>query len=196
MREALSKLSRYIATPCTSKHRIFVRLRQGVLPDHQLIAIARDDDYAMGVLHSKLHEVWARRSGTQLREASSGCRYTPTTTYETFPFPWPLGTEPGKGEPGYDKVMAIMNAARDLVSKRDVWLSPTDPKANPADYTLTKLYNSRPTWLTDVHSRLDQAVKAAYGWADELSDAEILERLLELNLAQSGELKSMDKNPR
>ena len=33
------------------------------------------------------HELWARATGTQLREVESGFRYTPTTTFETFPFP-------------------------------------------------------------------------------------------------------------
>ena len=56
--------------------------------------IARQDDYFFGVLHSKAHELWARGQGTQLREASSGQRYTLSTTFETFPFPWPPGQEP------------------------------------------------------------------------------------------------------
>ena len=33
------------------------------------------------------HELWARGLGTQLREVESGFRYTPTSTFETFPFP-------------------------------------------------------------------------------------------------------------
>ena len=36
------------------------------------------------------------------------------------------------------------------------------------------------------HNKLDQAVFAAYGWEEGLSDEEILERLLELNLARAG----------
>ena len=58
--------------------------------------------------------------------------------------------------------------------------------------TLTKLYNERPTWLTLAHAALDTAVAAAYGWADyteTMPDAEILQRLLALNLARAkGEL--------
>ena len=62
------------------------------------LVFARDDDYFFGVLHSRIHELWALRMGTQLREAESGFRYTPTTTFETFPFPWPPGQEPA-GDP-------------------------------------------------------------------------------------------------
>ena len=69
------------------KHRLFVWLPTGTLADHQLIVFARDDDYFFGVLHSSVHELWARGLGTQLREVESGFRYTPTTTFETFPFP-------------------------------------------------------------------------------------------------------------
>jgi hypothetical protein len=51
-----------------------------------------------------------------------------------------------------------------------------------AKRTLTNLYNTRPTWLDLAHKRLDAAVAAAYGWPAELSDDEILSRLLALNL--------------
>ena len=36
--------------------------------------------------------------------------------------------------------------------------------------------------MLELHKRLDEAVFAAYGWASDLSDEEILEKLLALNL--------------
>jgi len=51
--------------------------------------------------------------------------------------------------------------------------------------TLTNLYNAKPTWLKNAHQKLDEAVAAAYGWDADLSDEEILKRLLELNLSRS-----------
>jgi hypothetical protein len=54
--------------------------------------------------------------------------------------------------------------------------------------TLTNLYNARPAWLDNAHKTLDAAVAKAYGWDDytqEMSDEEILRRLLELNLARA-----------
>jgi hypothetical protein len=51
--------------------------------------------------------------------------------------------------------------------------------------TLTNLYNARPTWLDLTHKRLDEAVFAAYGWKSDLSDEEILEKLLALNLERA-----------
>jgi hypothetical protein len=53
-----------------------------------------------------------------------------------------------------------------------------------AKRTLTNLYNQRPAWLANAHRRLDEAVFAAYGWPADLSDDEILAKLLELNLAR------------
>jgi len=120
--------------------------------------------------------------GTQLRDAVSGFRYTSTTTFETFPFPWPPGREPA-GDP---RVVAIAEAARELVEKRDAWLNP--PGASESELkrrTLTNLYNQRPAWLDLAHRRLDEAVLDAYGWPHDLTDEAILERLLALNLERA-----------
>lgn len=179
MRAALSRLTRYIGTSMVAKHRIFAWIPADVLPANLLIVVARDDDYVFGILHSRPHELWARAMGTQLREAESGSRYTPTTTFETFPFPWPPGNEP-TDDP---RVQAIADAARDLVEKRDRWLNPLGASdAELKTRTLTNLYNQRPTWLENAHWRLDEAVLGAYGWPRDLSDEAILERLLALNL--------------
>ncbi len=51
--------------------------------------------------------------------------------------------------------------------------------------TLTNLYNQRPTWLQHAHEKLDAAVFAAYGWDPNISDEELLAKLLELNLASA-----------
>jgi hypothetical protein len=58
----------------------------------------------------------------------------------------------------------------------------TESPQQLARRTLTNLYNQRPTWLDLAHRRLDDAVFAAYGWGAAISDADILARLLELNL--------------
>ena len=85
MRKALETKERFIATPATAKHRVFVWISKSVLCNQGTLVFARDDDYFFGVLHSRMHELWARAQGTQLREVESGFRYTPTSTFETFP---------------------------------------------------------------------------------------------------------------
>lgn len=175
MREALAGLSRFIATPTTSKHRLFVWLDGATLPDHALIAFAREDDYFFGVLHSSVHELWARRLGTQVREAESGFRYTPTTTFETFPFPQSSGGVS-------DEISA---AATELDALRNGWLNPAEAtEEGLPGRTLTELYNQRPSWLVQAHERLDRAVHAAYGWEYPLEPEDILAKLVELNLSR------------
>ena len=86
MRRALAPLLRYIATPRVAKHRMFVWLNASVVPDCQLVIIARDDDTALGIRHSRFHELWSLRLCTWLGVGNDP-RYTPSTTFETFPFP-------------------------------------------------------------------------------------------------------------
>ena len=187
MREALKGLKRYFVTPRHSKHRIFTWEPLEVVPDSALVVFARDDDYFFGVLHSRIHEVWARRKGTQVREAESGFRYTPQTTFETFPLPWPPGQEPANNP----KVEAVAVAARELVEKRNAWRNPPGATDNDLkEKTLTNLYNKNPQWLLNLHKALDAAVFAAYGWPDTLTDEEILERLLALNHERANNAKS------
>lgn len=155
MRRSLASLSRYIVTPGISKHRMFAWLDSSIIPDHALIVIARDDDYFFGVLHSRLHELWSLRMGTSLEDRP---RYTPTTTFETFPFPWPPGEEPqadpdltgGRGAHLSGLVADIARWARALVDWRDEWLNPPPPAKGTLDVaydrlikvrTLTNLYN-------------------------------------------------------
>jgi type II restriction/modification system DNA methylase subunit YeeA len=141
MRAALKGLPRYIATPHVSKHRVFVWLDANVLPDKMLIVIARSDDTTFGILHSRFHELWALRMGTSLEDRP---RYTPTTTFETFPFPNGLtpadavaqtpsnsplsggeqssGSSPDKGRLGG----VIASAAQKLNELRENWLNPPE----------------------------------------------------------------------
>ena len=180
MRGALQGKSRFVATPEVSKHRIFAWVPIEVLSNQQTLVFARDDDYFFGILHSRLHELWALRQGTSLEDRP---RYTPTTTFETFPFPWPPDREPA----GDARMEAIAQAARDLVEKRDRWLNPEGASEKEVQRrTLTNLYNLRPTWLELAHRKLDEAVLDAYGWAHDVGDEEMLGRLLALNLERSG----------
>lgn len=178
MRTALVPCQRFIVTPTVSKHRLFAWMPQPTLPDHQLIVFARDDDFFLGVLHSRFHEIWALAQGTQLREKESGFRYTPTTCFETFPFPWSLGIPPSKlGPVQAGHHAAISTAAANIDKLRSEWQGDRSDQQR----TLTKLYNARPAWLTNAHTALDATVAAAYGWQPDITDAEILTRLLHLN---------------
>lgn len=207
LREKISLLTRYIATPYTAKHRLFVWLPTTVLPSNLLVAIARDDDTTFGVLSSRLHENWSLRTGNWLGVGNDP-RYTPSTTFETFPFPAGLTPNiPAKDYTDDPRAQRIAAAAKRLNELRENWLNPPDlvkrvPEVVPGypdrilpvsakaekelkKRTLTNLYNHRPAWLDNIHRELDEAVAAAYGWPAGLSDDEILARLLALNLERA-----------
>ena len=202
---SIGALSRYIVTPRVAKHRLFAWLDARIYPDCQLIVIARDDDTTFGILHSRFHEAWSLRLGTWLGKGN-GPRYTPTTTFETFPFPEGLSPDIPASDYANDPcAVAIAEAARRLVELRDHWLNPPEwvewvdepvsgyPKHPvPRDEamakelkkrTLTNLYNARPQWLADAHAALDVVVAEAYGWDVDIAEDEVLPKLLALNLA-------------
>ena len=203
MWQALMGRSRYIATPRVAKYRLFVWLDARVCPDSATIAIARDDDVIFGILHSRFHEAWSLRLGTSLEDRP---RYTPSTTFETFPFPDGLTPNTPASDYADDpRAAAIADAAQRLVELRDRWLNPPEwvkwldepvpgyprrpvPRDEAAatalkTRTLTNLYNARPTWLADAHAVLDAAVATAYSWPADISDDDALAELLALNLA-------------
>jgi hypothetical protein len=116
LENVLRRLDRWIVTPRVGKHRVFAWVFPPSYVDNALVAFATDDDYIFGVLHSRAHELWALSQGTQLRERESGFRYTPTTCFETYPFPEP--TEPERN--------AISAASRELDELRNRWLKPPE----------------------------------------------------------------------
>ncbi len=210
MRNALPYLTRCIATPAVSKHRVFVFVPKGVLPDAQLMVTLRDDDMTFGILHSRFHEIWSLRMGTSLEDRP---RYTPSTTFETFPFPEGLTPDiPAADYADDPRAQAVAAAARELDEKREAWLNPPDlvdrvpevvesypdrriPKDEAAakelkKRTLTNLYNARPAWLGGLHARLNAAVAVAYGWDAEweagMDDDVILTKLFALNQERAG----------
>ncbi len=140
MRQGLQGLPRFVATPTVAKHRVFVWLDATTSPDHQLIVICRPDDTTFGILHSRFHELWSLRLCTWLGVGNDP-RYTPTTTFETFPFPAGLAPADTAGptEALYSGVilppvaperrpvaLAIAEAAHRLNALRENWLNPPE----------------------------------------------------------------------
>lgn len=181
MRHAISGLNRFIVTPRVSKHRFFLWRSHPIVPLNKVIVIALDDDYIFGVLSAYFHEVWSIKSSSR-HGVGNDIAYNNSICFETFPFPWPPGREPSDDP----RVLTIAQLAKELNAKRDAWLNPPGmPEAELKKRTLTNLYNARPTWLDLAHKKLDAAVAAAYGWPVDLSDEEILARLLALNLERA-----------
>ena len=212
LRAAVGPLSRYIAAPRVSRHRVFVWLHSAVMPDSRLYAIARDDDTAFGVLHSRFHVGWAIAQASR-HGVGNDPTYNNQTCFETFPFPEGLTLDrPAAAYAEEPRAVAIAEAARKLVAARDRWLNPEDlvewvPEAVPGlparpvpksataaaklkGRTLTALYGARGkpegAWLDNLHRDLDAAVAAAYGWPADITEEDALARLLALNLERAG----------
>ncbi len=197
LREQLSGLTRFIATPETARRRYFVFLSPDILPDNKLVNIALDDAYFLGVLSSRLHITWALRTGSWLGVGNDPV-YVKTTCFEKFPFPDATDAQKAR----------IRGLAEELDShrKRQQRLSQQSPQ-HPR-LTLTDMYNvleklrggealsvaekvtheqGLVSVLRQLHDDLDAAVFDAYGWPATLSDEEILARLVALNAERAAE---------
>jgi len=193
LRAQLAHLPRYIATVETAKHRVFQFLDTAIAPDNKLICIALDDAYALGVLSSRVHVVWALAQGSHLGVGNDPV-YVKSRCFETFPFP----------DPSPEQRVRIADLAEQLDAHRKKML------AEHADLTLTGLYNvlekmraegvaaltpkERNTYdqglvavLQSYHDDLDAAVLVAYGWQDQPDDKVLLEHLVALNAARAAE---------
>jgi len=128
MRAALEQTPRFVATSIVAKHRLWIWRPSTVLASHAVCVIARADDTTFGILHSRFHELWSLRMGTSLEDRP---RYTPTTCFETFPFPaglTPLDT-------AHQRTEAVAGGA----------LIPADlPGAAPANASSENLEPNRP----------------------------------------------------
>jgi type II restriction/modification system DNA methylase subunit YeeA len=134
--------------------------------------------------------------------------YTPSTTFESFPFPEGLTPKiPASAYATDVRSLKIAEAAKRLDELREAWLNPSDlvkrvpevveglpNRILPVDdkaaailkkRTLTNLYNERPAWLVNVHRDLDAAVAEAYGWAADVSEDDALARLFALNQSRA-----------
>ena len=168
-RAIITKLPRYIGTSQVSKHRYFQYIDADTTPDGTIIAFCREDDYFLGILESRIHKVWTDAIGTQLREKESGRRYIISECFEKFPFPTPTESQR----------QAVAQAARRLDEQRRNVCRPNGSYRR----SMTALYNENPPWLRTAHAELDAAAADAYGWPVDLSDEEILRRLVRLNVS-------------
>ncbi len=196
LRPALERLPRYIVTVETTKHRVFQFLDASILPDNMLVAVGSDDAFHLGVLSSRIHGTWALRAGGWLGVGNDP-RYSKSRCFDPFPFP----------DANAIQKQTIRVIAEELDAHRKRVLAEHD------HLTLTGLYNVleelrkgvRPDDLDDkhrrifddglvlilkeLHDRLDVAVAEAYGWPTDLSDEEILGRLVALNKERAAEEK-------
>ncbi|MDF1808220.1 MAG: hypothetical protein P1U42_00840 [Phycisphaerales bacterium] len=123
MREATLGLRQYFASANTFKHWTVRILKSPCIPDSSCTVFAFEHEAWLGLLQSSLHHLWLLAQGTQLGATP---RYTPTTCFETYPFPWSPGSEPAIDDPHRSLHDAIGACAATLNEQRERWLNPSE----------------------------------------------------------------------
>lgn len=170
MRKAIADLPRYMAGTATGKRLFLTWCDASWCPSNSTNVFAFDDDYSFGVLSSMAHAVWARYTSSTLK---GDLRYTPTTAFATFPWPYP-----------------VADHLREIVGERAKELSELRRRlCTESNIGLTKLYNTLEDGgyreLAELHKKLDVAVARCYRWEASVAQnpAELIKRLSFLNAA-------------
>jgi hypothetical protein len=192
-RKALKGLPRYIATVETSKHRVFQFLDASILPDNMLVCMGLADGFFLGVLSSRVHVVWALRAGGWLGVGNDP-RYSKSRCFDPFAFPAATDSQRADIQAIAEELDAHRKARQaehpgltitqmyNVLEKLRAGeaLSPEDEAINSAGLALI---------LKELHDKLDKLVFEAYGWSPELSDDELLTKLVALNAERAAEEK-------
>jgi hypothetical protein len=190
-RRAIHGLDRYIVTPETARYRVFFMVNKEVLPEHRLVVFGSNDTYHLGILSSQVHIKWALAAGGRMGIGNDPI-YSKTACFDKFPFP--------------DSTHHQKQKICDLGEKLDAHRKRV--QAQHPDVTITGMYNlleklragepftdkdreyndkALVSTLKQIHDELDTAVLDAYGWNHDISDEEILERLVALNAERAEE---------
>ena len=134
--------------------------------------------HQFSVLQSRMHEAWARSFSSSMK---TDLRYTPSTCFETFPFPRPTPAQADllarTGEALY-RARAEMMVAEQM-GMTQVWNRLHDVHDQEPDIQHVRA----------LRDAMDDAVLAAYGWGDvKPDDSEtIVTKLRELNAKRAAE---------
>jgi len=182
-------IDRVVVTVETAKHRIFFFVDAGILVEHGSVSIGLDDAFALAVLSSRVHVAWSLASGGTLEDRP---RYNKVRTFDPFPFP----------DATAGQIDNLRCLGEELSKTREI------VAGEHSDLTLTRLYNligkvkagaaltpaeedakqrGRVLILKDLHDQIDRLTAEAYGWPADLSDEDILARLVALNAERAKE---------
>lgn len=177
MRAALAGRTRYVAAVAQGKRFLATWMPMETCPSNLTFVFAFDDDFSMGVLCSRAHIAWAWSRSSTLK---ADLRYTPTTVFETFPWPDSVPA---------DAAEKVAECSRRIMARRvEICVA--------EQIGLTELYNRVDDGayadLPGLHRALDGAVANAYGWPATIAhdDDAIVQLLLDRNRAITAGLRT------
>lgn len=193
LRTSLDGLTRYVITPRTSEHRFFAFAQSNVRVESEVIAIASNDAFILGVCSARVHLVFATFIPGAMGVGNQD-RYIHSERFPNFPFPnatdnqkqrirelgEQLDAHRKRQQEKYEKLTmtGMYNVLEKLRSGEEL----TAKEKTIHEQGLVSV-------LKQIHDDLDAAVADAYGWPVDLSDEEILERLVALNHERAEEEK-------
>ena len=154
LRSATARLDEVLVIAIVSRTVMPVRVPTGQVFSHALGVFATDSFGDQAVLSSSLHQMWAIKYGSGMRNDP---RYTPSDVFETFPRPSPTDWLDAIGR-------TLDTERREIMLRRNLGLTKlynlvNDPDiADSADRDVAR--------MRAIHVELDNAVMAAYGWSD------------------------------
>ena len=176
----LADIPRYIACSRVTKRPIFEFIDPRIHPNDAMVAFTFADNYSFGILQSPMHFDWFKARCSTMK---ADFRYTSDTVFDTFP--WPQTPTPGQIAEVAAAAVALRGLRREIMAQlgyslRELYRTLDTPGANP---------------LREAHTRLDTAVRAAYGMPEEKRGAatDPLAFLLALNLTLAAKEKAGDK---
>lgn len=190
-RPALNNIDRMIVTSLTASNRIFVFVPSTTIADSTTVMFALDAGEHLAVMSSRIHVVWATKSGARLG-AGNDPRYNKSRCFDPFSFP----------ELNEAQRSRLRSLGENLDEHRK------RQQASHPELTLTGMYNvlrklragqaiegmDRKIYdqgligiLRDLHDQIDATVAEAYGWPVDLSDEDILFNLVALNKTRTEE---------
>ncbi|MCA1604032.1 MAG: SAM-dependent DNA methyltransferase, partial [Acidobacteria bacterium] len=154
MRRAIQGMDQVLAVAVTSKTVMPMRLPTGQVFSNTVDVFATNLFEDQAVLSSTLHQMWAIKYGSGLRNDP---RYTPSKVFETFPRP--------KGADRLAGIGKLLDAERrEIMLRRDLGLTRLYNLVN--DPGILDAVDPDVARLRKVHLELDEAVMAAYDWEE------------------------------
>lgn len=139
-----------LGTTLTSKHRFFYPLPRNITIDQTIVVISRPN--SEWILNSNIHLIWAMKQGCTL---GTGPRYTPSDSFETFPFPVCFSDELNSIGENFSKLRQEVMTEENIGLTRfyNLFHSPI-------------IHNKKILNLRDLQKQIDKSVLNLYGWSD------------------------------